>query len=85
MIRQNSEAIPAVSIRLLETIATVAEQAHRKEDRKALLRQADMVIHGCRDRLSADNDREDLENRYRKVVKALNESPARITANADNS
>jgi uncharacterized membrane protein len=49
------------------------------------MQQADMVINGCKAKLSADNDREDLENRYRKVVKALNESPARITANADNS
>lgn len=84
MIRQNSGAIPAVSIHLLETIATVADQAHRKEDRKALLRQADMVIHGGKDRLSADNDRKDLEERYQKAVKALNEPTARITATADN-
>jgi uncharacterized membrane protein len=85
MIRQNSAAIPAVSIRLLETIATVADQVHGKEDRKALLRQADMVIHGCKVRLSADNDWVDLEERYQKAVKALNEAPAHITVDADNS
>jgi len=84
MIRQNSEAVPAVSIRLLETIATVADQVHRKEDRKALTRQADMVINGCKDRLSADNDREDLDERYQKAVKALNETPALIASNSDN-
>jgi uncharacterized membrane protein len=81
MIRQNSGAIPAVSIRLLETIATVAEQTRRQEDRKVLLRQSDMVINECKARLSTDNDREDLDERYRKAVKALNEAPANSTAN----
>ena len=81
MIRQNSAAIPAVSIRLLETIATVAEQTRRQEDRKVLLRQSDMVINECKARLSTDNDREDLDERYRKAVKALNEAPANSTAN----
>ena len=85
MIRQNSETIPAVSIRLLETIATVAGQAHGKEDRQALLRQANMVVNGCSNGLSAENDRADLDERYQKAVKALDEAPARITANADNS
>jgi uncharacterized membrane protein len=75
MIRQNASTVAAVSIHLLETIATVAAQTHQKENRDALLRHAAMVAHGCKERLVADEDREDLELRYKAVVKALNEKP----------
>lgn len=71
MIRQNSESVAAVSIHLLDTIATIAARTHRKPDRDALLRQADMVISGCKNRLSAADDRNDLEKRYAAVKKAM--------------
>ncbi len=71
MIRQNSQTVAAVSMRLLETIATVAEQTPRKEDRAALLRHADMVVRGCKGNIEAADDRHDLEKRYQAAVKAL--------------
>jgi uncharacterized membrane protein len=80
MIRQNSHSVAAVSIRLLETIATVAAQTHHKEYRDALLRHATMVAHGCKERLVANDDREDLKLRYESVAKALNESPEAVAA-----
>jgi uncharacterized membrane protein len=81
MIRQNSQAVAAVSIHLLETIATVAAQTIRKEDRAALLRHAAMVAHGCKETLAADDDRKDLEKRYEAAVKTLNGEPNRIDLN----
>jgi uncharacterized membrane protein len=72
MIRQNSYSVAAVSIHLLETIATVAAQTPKKQDRAALLRHAAMVVHGCKEKLSADDDREDLEKRYEAAVEILN-------------
>ncbi len=75
MIRQNSQSIAAVSIHLLESIATVAGQTHREEDRAVLLRHAAMIAHGCREKLSADDDRKDLEKRYEAAVKALDMEP----------
>ena len=41
-----------------------------------------MVIHGCKAQPSVDNDRKDLERRYKEAVKALNEKTARIAVNA---
>ncbi|MFZ0614478.1 MAG: DUF2254 domain-containing protein [Desulfobacterales bacterium] len=76
MIRQNSETVAAVSIHLLETIVTVADQTVRKKDRTVLLRHAAMVADGCRKNLSADEDRSDLERQYKAAVKALGEDPA---------
>ncbi len=81
MIRQNSVSIPSVSIHLLETITTVANRATRKSDRTALLRQADMIAHGCKRELRVEDDRRDLEGRYAAAVKALGRDPARRTLN----
>jgi uncharacterized membrane protein len=72
MIRQNAYTVASVSIHLLETIATVLAQARRKEDRAALLRHAAMVVHGCKENLSADEDRKDLEIRYQTALNTFN-------------
>ena len=74
MIRQNAYAVPAVSIRLLETIATVLAQTHLQEDRDALLRQAAMVAHGCRLNLPSEHDRADLDRRYQAAISIPAES-----------
>jgi uncharacterized membrane protein len=84
MIRQNSQSVAAVSIHLLETIATVAAQTSRKEDRAALSRHAAMVVHGCKEKLSADDDREDLEKRYEAAFEILNGTPMRTTLNPES-
>jgi uncharacterized membrane protein len=78
MIRQNSQSVATVSIHLLETIATIAAQTPKKEDRAALLRHAAMVVHGCKEKLLSDDDRKDLEKRYGAAVDILNEEPERI-------
>jgi uncharacterized membrane protein len=74
MIRQNAYAVPAVSIRLLETMATVLAQTHRQKDRNALLRQAAMVAHGCKLNLPSEDNREDLDHRYQAAIGAPAES-----------
>ena len=84
MIRQNSQSVAAVSIHLLETIATVTAQTFRKEDRATLLRHAAMVAYGCKETLSADDDRKDLEKRYEAVVKALDGEPVPIDLNPES-
>jgi uncharacterized membrane protein len=75
MIRQNSQSAAAVSIHLLETIATVAAQTFRKEDRAALLRHAAMVVHGCKERLSAMTTAKILKNATKRPLKFLTGSP----------
>jgi len=84
MIRQNSQSIAAVSIHLLETIATVAAQTFRKEDRTALSRHAAMVVHGCKERLSDEDDRKDLERRYEAALEMLNGEPVRAFLNPES-
>jgi uncharacterized membrane protein len=81
MIRQNSQSVATVSIHLLETIATVAAQIRKKQDRAALLRHAALVTHGCKEALSAGDDLKDLEKRYEMALKTCNGKPASIAKN----
>ena len=68
-IRQYGRSSAAVTIRLLETIAMVAEFAHRPEDLAALQRHADMIARGAREALSENEDRRAVEERYQAVGK----------------
>ena len=71
MIRQNSRVVEAVSIHLLETLATIAAQTTREADRTALRRHMDMVANECRDSFSGDRDLKDLEARYQAGLAVL--------------
>jgi uncharacterized membrane protein len=77
LIRQNAYTVPAVSIRMLETIATVLAQTRHTPYRDALLRHASMVLHGCNANLTANDDRRDLEQRYQTAVKVAKERETR--------
>ena len=73
-IRQCGCGSAATSIRLLETIAVVAEFAQRTEDRAALLRHAEMIVRGARDNLSEAQDRRTVEHRYQTAIQLCSES-----------
>ncbi|MEP7329798.1 MAG: DUF2254 family protein, partial [Betaproteobacteria bacterium] len=70
-IRQNARSSAAVSVRLLETIAVIAEVVHRPEDRAALLRHADMILRGAREALPEHWDRQEVEARYLAAARVL--------------
>ncbi|KKN00519.1 hypothetical protein LCGC14_1136980 [marine sediment metagenome] len=59
-----------MTIRLLETIAVVAEFSHRAEDRAALQRHAEMINRGAREGLSERKDRQVVGERYQAVIRA---------------
>lgn len=71
-IRQYGRSCAAVTIRLLETIAVIAEFAHRSEDCATLLRHAEMIVRGARGGLSEDEDRREAEKRYQTAKRLLN-------------
>ena len=70
-IRQYARANAAVTLRLLETIAAVAEATTRREDRAALQRHADMIIRGARIGLDEEEDRLAVEARYLNASQRL--------------
>jgi uncharacterized membrane protein len=75
-IRIYGKKSPVVTVRLLETIADIAEYVHREEDRSALLYQAEMIERGSRDGIEEKGDRDKIRNLYNRARKAL--SPDRI-------
>ncbi len=68
-IRQNCSSDVAVTIRLLESIAVIAEYTENDRDRKALRRHADLVLKGSQG-LPFEEDKQDVEQRYAEVLKA---------------
>jgi uncharacterized membrane protein len=70
-IRQNAAHHVAVYISLLEAIAVVMRHTCNEEQRAALLRQARM-IHACAcEGFRDEEDRRDLEERFERVLKAM--------------
>ncbi|BAY81978.1 hypothetical protein NIES267_14560 [Calothrix parasitica NIES-267] len=69
-IRQNCSSDAAVTVRLLESIAVIAEYTEKSADKKALRRHADLVLKGSRQGLSFDEDIKDVEQKYAEVLKA---------------
>ena len=66
-VRQASRGMPAVMIRLMESIAHVMESTTGPDQRQVLLRQADMVLRAAEDDISEDEDLEDVRRRHRGV------------------
>jgi uncharacterized membrane protein len=70
-IRQYGRDSVAVTIRLLEALETVAGQARTREQRDAVLRQADMILQGSIEALHGGHDVEDVRERYQAVLDTL--------------
>lgn len=70
-IRQYSTSDVAVTIRLLEAIEAISPHIRNSKDRLALLRHAHMISRGSHEGVSEDLDRKDVEERYQKAIRAL--------------
>lgn len=75
-IRQYGRSSAAVTIRLLETIAVVANFAHRPEDHATLLRHTEMIARGASEGLPEYEDRRAVEERRQAVIKLCSEKAA---------
>lgn len=72
-IRQYARSSAAVTIRLLETIAVIAEFAHRPEDLAALQRHAEMIARSSHDNLPEIEDRRAVAAHYHVARQRLRE------------
>lgn len=73
-IRQHGRGDVAVTIRLLEMLATLLPRTRSEEQRRSVVRQAAMIERGSRDGLPAEEDRRDVRRRYMAVFQALEEN-----------
>nr|WP_281378313.1 DUF2254 domain-containing protein [Deinococcus budaensis] len=67
-IRQNGAGHPAVTLRLLEVLESVAQQEPRPERRSSLRRHADLTLRAALRETQEEADRRDLEERHRRVL-----------------
>lgn len=70
-IRQYGRTDVAITIRLLEAIAAIAEHTYNHDNRMTLLRHADMIRRGSQEGVLEELDRKDVEAHYQVVIKAL--------------
>ncbi len=70
-IRQYGKSDVAVTIRLLEAIATVARSTSTPKECATLLRHAEMIRRNSQQAISEELDQKDIEERYKVVEKAL--------------
>lgn len=69
-IRQHARGSVAVCLRLLETIAVVADLAHRAEDRRALLRHAQLIAQSASESLPDSEDRRVIDACYQQLLRS---------------
>jgi len=70
-IRQYGQSSVAVTMRLLEAIATIAPFTHRRLDRTALLRHAETIERGSQTGIKEELDLQAVKERYLTAVKAI--------------
>jgi uncharacterized membrane protein len=67
-VRQSAGGMPAVLIRLLDSINAVVRETTSAEQRRILARQAEMILRVSEKTVPEQNDREDIAGRYRRAV-----------------
>lgn len=70
-IRQCAGSTPAVSMRILESLARVARHLDQADRREAVRAQVEMVFHAAAAGPLQECDRRDLEARHRQALEAL--------------
>ena len=66
-IRQAARAMPAVLIRLIDSLGSIMLDTTSSEQRTVLRRQADMVLRLAEESVSEANDLEEIRFRYRRI------------------
>jgi len=67
-IRQSSRGMPAVLIRMLDALSSVASETTSLEQRRILTRQAEMILLSAEESVPEANDLEDIRFRYRRFL-----------------
>jgi uncharacterized membrane protein len=66
-IRQAAPGMPAVLIRLIDSLGSIMLDTTSAEQRSVLRRQADMVLRLAEETVAEPNDLEEIRFRYRRI------------------
>ena len=67
-IRQAAAGMPAVVIRLMDTLSHVVEYTTSDDQRAAIRRQADMILRSAENDITEPNDLEQVRERFERLV-----------------
>jgi uncharacterized membrane protein len=67
-IRQAARGMPAVAIRMMDALTSIAEATTSAEQRRTLVRQAEMILRLSEESIPDPNDREDIRIRYARML-----------------
>ena len=67
-IRQSSRGMPAVIIRMLDALSSVASDVTSPSELGVLTRQAAMILQAAEESVPEENDLEDIRARYRRLA-----------------
>jgi uncharacterized membrane protein len=70
-VRQAARNMPAVIIRLVDSLAHIAENTTSDRQRTVLVRQADMIMRGAQEEVREPNDLADIRLRYDRFVEVV--------------
>jgi uncharacterized membrane protein len=70
-VRQASRGMPAVLIRLIDSLYSIVQEATSAEQRQTLARQAKMILLNAEESVPDPNDREDIRVRYQRLHREL--------------
>jgi len=80
-VRQSARGMPAVLIRLMDSLNSIMREATSAEQRRVLARQAEMILLISEESVPDPNDREDIRDRYRRtLVTAAIEGPTDLSS-----
>ena len=72
-VRQAARGMPAVMIRMMDSLRYIAEETTSEDQRRLLVRQAEMILASAEDSVPDPNDKEDIRVRYRHLLAATAE------------
>ncbi len=67
-VRQAAHGMPAVIIRMIDALATIADETSSAERRRVLLRQAAAIVRSARTSVTEPNDLDDIEAHYKRLI-----------------
>jgi uncharacterized membrane protein len=67
-IRQCSSGMPAVTIRMLDSLSTIMANTTAPDQRRVLIRQSEMIMRSAQESVRDTNDLADIDARYRRLV-----------------
>jgi uncharacterized membrane protein len=70
-IRQAARGMPAVMIRILDTLAAVAQATTTTEQREILLRQGEMVLRSAVESVTEPNDLNDIQSHFDRFARCV--------------